>query len=158
MMHFKESKNIHIAYLNVSYCHNCNDYTIAHNFRGRRVGGSAFRLQPPNKKRERSDCVFMRIYVQNHKILIKPILKLQIPIKAANVFSTTKNNYGRELGKKRKKRGSFGRRGSCTSAADPSCEHHRTLSASITSTRALRCPRDNPHLSSPQPSEVTRWL
>lgn len=30
MMHFKEFKNT--TCLNVSYCHNYNDYTIAHNF------------------------------------------------------------------------------------------------------------------------------
>lgn len=31
-MHFKELKNFHFTYLNVSYCYNYNNYTIAHNF------------------------------------------------------------------------------------------------------------------------------
>lgn len=30
-MHFYKCKDVHIIYLNVRYCHNYNDYTIAHN-------------------------------------------------------------------------------------------------------------------------------
>lgn len=44
------------------------------------------------------------------------------------------------------------------SAINPLCEHHRMFAGSITSTRALKRPRDKPSLFSSQPSGHARRL